>query len=51
MINDNPGVYAKIIDEKRGVNFSFFQVFELQEIELKKNFKFESFLKLLVIFD
>lgn len=35
MINDKPGIYAKIIDEKRDENFGFYHIYELQEINNK----------------
>ena len=33
MINDKPGVYAKIIMEKKDPDFGFYKVYELQEIK------------------
>ena len=33
MINDKPGVYAKIIDEKRDEMYGYYHIYELQEIK------------------
>lgn len=32
MINDKPGIYAKIIDENRTENYGFYHIYELKEI-------------------
>ncbi|MCF6181537.1 hypothetical protein [Lutibacter sp.] len=33
MINDKPGIYAKIIDENRAKNYGYYHIYELQEIK------------------
>ncbi len=33
MINNKPGVYAKIIDENRDENYGYYHIYELQEIK------------------